>query len=149
MSGAKIRPFKITSPEYDLTRVTEGERLLLWRYRQRRKAEGTMGRNGNAPGQAEAAAALGVSPGAYVNLESDRDAVLSAGEAARISAAIATVRPTVAELCLLARRRSGRPLAELEDEVGISRPTWHARERCGDLVSYWEESGFKFPALDQ
>lgn len=147
MLGAKIRPFNITSPDYDLSQVTDAERLVLWRFRQRRADCRTAGRNGGAPSQAEAAARLGVPYGAYLNLEQGRAAMLEAAETGAVSAAIASVRPTIAELCFLARRRCGRPLAELEDEAEVSRPTWHAHERDGRLVSFWEERGFKFPAF--
>lgn len=147
--GGKLRPFRVTDPDYDLTRVTDAERLLLWRFRQwseRRKRTGdTRGRNGSALCQTEAAQVLGIPLKAYSNLEQGERATLSAAQTGAVAAAVATVRPTLAELCFLARRRSGLSIRQVEEEAGVSRVTFHARERASETQAFWEERGFKFP----
>jgi DNA-binding XRE family transcriptional regulator len=134
----------------DLTNLNTGERLLLWRRRYPTARATTLGRSGARMSRAEAAVELGLSVKRYAKIEDDSgwlDAGLTGEEAARVRKKIADiVSPTIAEMCYLARRRSGLPLAKVEAALGTTRPTLHKMEREGNprLVAFWEGRGFLF-----
>lgn len=127
---------------YDLTQLSADEHLFLWRHRQRSKnrPETTMS-------QPEAAEALGLTPSMYNSLEAGGRVVLGLENIAALMPMTVRLAPTTGELCFLARRRSGRTLNVIEQEIGLTRPSYHAQERAGAdrIVSYWVGKGFRFP----
>lgn len=124
---------------YDLGRLTVAERLFLWRHRR--------DLHGRSLTQAEAAERLGIARSLYNRLENEQRSRLSLAEALQFPRHdMLGTEPTTAELCFIARRRSGRRLSWLEARLSVSRPTFHALERAGDerIVGLWTELGFKF-----
>jgi transcriptional regulator with XRE-family HTH domain len=131
---------------YDLGTLEPAEEFWLWRLRQRAGNGRLLGRVGASLSRAQAAERLGISVRAYAKLERGRAARLTAVDA-RALAALGPLRPTPGELCLIARRRAGAPLARVAGDLEISRPHYHAQERAAApaVVSYWEGRGFRFP----
>ncbi|MDE2021160.1 MAG: hypothetical protein KGJ13_12560, partial [Patescibacteria group bacterium] len=126
----------------DLTCLTHGERLFLWRRAQRAPVGGTLGRDGAGLSRAEAAAAVGAT------LEDwDRCEIGAVPNRRLLKLLGDQPPPAVGELCRIARRRSGVPLAEIEATMGVARPTLHRMERVGypRLIAYWQERGYRFP----
>lgn len=140
-------PDRLAMTSSDLGCLTAAEKLFLWRHRQRSKNGQLLGQNGDRMSQEEAAELLGISWSAYNKLENGFRAYISADELEVFLHALEPIRPTVGELCLIARRRSGRFLSDVEREVGVSRPRYHKMERAGDaaIVSFWADRGFAFP----
>lgn len=135
---------------YDLTAITAAEELFLWRLRRRATNGRLLGRTGPAQSQAEAAEAIGLSQQAYSRLETGGAVVMDAGQVLELIeylAANGRLKPTLGELCMLARRRTNLQLSELEVALSVSRPVFHRRERAGDesVVAFWESRGFSFP----
>lgn len=132
---------------YDLTVLTAAEKLFVWRHRIKSTNGRLLGRNGPRFSQIEAAAQLGIKLITYRSLEDGLRTALSAEDVERLTVALEPLDPTAAELCLLARRRSGRVLGTIESELGVSRPRFHELERVGDaaIIRYWEERGYVFP----
>lgn len=154
MPLTKPRGGSIVDPDaYDLERLAAHERLWLWRHRQRsNRPKAVRGPRYDAPSQAEMAERLGISRGSYAQLEAGGRGRLSAEELASVvgTRAFATLVPTVPELCLIARRRSGLEMIEVRDALGgegFSRPRLLKKEARGDatLVAFWEGRGFRFP----
>lgn len=144
-----MKPFRIKGPpNYDLSELTASERLVLWRYRQRATNGRLLGRSGSSMSQSEAAACLGISPGSYARLEEGGATALSANEMSGLLAALGPLRPSLGELCLIARRRAGVTLTDMENALGVSRPWFHKLERAGDgtVVAYWCGQGYEFPS---
>lgn len=132
---------------YDLSSLTDAERLFLWRHRQLNLSGRMFGRAGPAMGQDEAAREIGLSHGAYRAIETGRGIDVSPAEVARTAESIEDLEPTLGELCRIARRRSGELLVDVYDAVGYSRPYYLRLERAGDprVVAHWEGRGFRFP----
>lgn len=138
----------------DLSVITAPEELFLWRLRRRATNGRLLGRTGPAQSQAEAAAAIGLSLRAYSRLETGEAVVMDADQVRELIdylGANGRLRPTRGELCMLARRRSGFQLSEIEVVLEVSRPIFHRRERAGDetVVAFWRSRGFRFPASDE
>lgn len=132
---------------YDLGQLSPDEHLFLWRRRQKATNGRLMGRVGSSMSRAEAAAELRIDPATYARLESGARPSLQDEEICTALEALGVLSPTLAELCFIARRRSGRPLREIEAELGVSRVSFHKWERAGNprLVDHWEAQGFRFP----
>jgi hypothetical protein len=133
----------------DLRQVTRAELVWLWRRRQPTALGHTRGRNGARMTANEAASALGFRPEVYCAVERGgspyEDAVLAAVMRERGSW---LAQPTVAELCVLARRRAAAGVPELCSALGgVSKPNFYDMERRGEpsLVALWRERGFEFP----
>jgi DNA-binding XRE family transcriptional regulator len=144
----------LDSDRYDLGTLTDAEILWLWRHRQlatngrlmgRSGPVMPMGRYGAAMSQSEAAGALGISEEEYVKLEHGRTGNVSAAVVA-LAQPLEPITPTIAELCQIARRRSGELLVDVYESANLSRPTYLRAERLGDprIVSFWEDRGFSF-----
>ena len=140
-------PERLARVELDLGRPSAAERLFLWRHRQRATNGRLLGRNGAGMSRVEAAVILGISDRAYGKLENGLRTAMLAEETEGLLRALRPLHPTHAELGLLARRRSGQMLAELQRRLGVNRSTYHVLERAGDprIVADWEEQGFRFP----
>lgn len=132
---------------YDLGQLNPDEHLFLWRRRQKATNGRLMGRVGSSMSRAEAAAALGIDPATYARLESGARPSLQDEKTCTALEALEVLSPTLAELCFIARRRSGRSLRDIEVELDVSRVSFHKWERAGNprLVDYWEKQGFRFP----
>lgn len=134
--------------DLDLNRLSPAERLFLWRHRQPSTTRPSpTGRGGSAMTQREAAKLLGVSLAAYNKLENELRTLLSVADVEPLLVAINHLVPTDGELCLLARRRSGRVLSQIEVESRICRPRFLDLERRGDdaIIGFWRARGFVFP----
>jgi transcriptional regulator with XRE-family HTH domain len=135
--------------DYDLTNLTAAEELYLWRLRRRATNGRLLGRTGPAQTQAEMAAALGISQQSYSQLELGHAALLTAEQVRALltQLRVGALRPTLAELCLIARRRSRMMIVDVEAAVGVSRPIFHRLERAADdrIVRFWWYRGFIFP----
>lgn len=133
--------------DLDLRTVSAAELLTLWRYRETTESGRSKGRIGDALTQPEAAARLGLGRTVYRRLEGGGRVSLDADRVRAIGATIASVEPTVGELCFLARHRSKRLLSSIERELGVSRPTFYEMERSGHpaVVRLWTRAGFAFP----
>lgn len=133
----------------NLTRLTVGERLWLWRINERsavRSATGK-GNNGGRLTQIEAAERLGVDPTDYTAAE--HGAETKCGEHAVLVALQGVEEPelTTALQLRLARRRVPEGLGAVVLDAGmVSRPTFLKLEAAGDkrLVAYWRARGFRF-----
>lgn len=138
---------RVTSSEvYDLGRLTPNERLVIWRHRQT-CSTGVY----KFITQTEAARRIGVGRYIYNRMEGGRRTMMSTGDAYRIAAILGEIRPTLGELCFLARRRSSRTLREVLADLDTTRPTFYVMERSGDarVVCYWEDVGFRFGGRDE
>lgn len=111
----------------DLTTLTAGERLWLWR-----RQEGLTGH--------EAAAFLGVGRGLYWEAEAGRRPLPTGVRTPSPG------RPSVEDLLALARRRAGWGLLGTARKAKITHPTLLAWERTGaqNLLIWWENRGFTF-----
>lgn len=131
---------KANNLNYDLTNLTTGEQLWLWRRRQESPTGRNTGRGGGWMSANEAAAILGVQPDKYDLMERD---VCDLPEDLLRS----WVVPSAGELCTIARRRSELTIAQACAELGgISKPTLHKWERTDhpELVDLWRRLGFVF-----
>ena len=148
-----INPLAELMPEdpHDLTELTPAENLWLWRHRQRATNGRLLGKAGSAMNQDEAARALGISTASYRALELGGSTSLSAVDVRALFAALGPLRPTVGELCITARRRSGMPLSAAVEMAGVSRPHYLKLEREGDpsVVELWESRGYRFKAYQR
>lgn len=144
----------LDTDRYDLGTLTDAETLWLWRHRQLAMNGRLMGRSGPvmpigrygaAMSQREAANALGISEKEYVTLEHGQANNVSAVVVA-LAQPLEPLTPTIAELCQIARRRSGELLIDVYESVNLSRPTYLRAERLGDprIVAFWEDRGFSF-----
>src|SRR5580693_9090343 len=143
---------------FDLTRLTAAERLFIRRHRHKTDTNRVLGRNGSRMSQDEAATALGLTKSQYNKLEGGRTVRLptvrvSADEIDRhvdamgpLLEAVGPIEANLGELCLIARRRSGKHLRELERLADVSRPRYLEMERAGDaaIVGLWEREGYRF-----
>jgi hypothetical protein len=68
-------------------------------------------------------------------------------EIQRLFVILGGIKPEVGELCFIARRRSGLTLNDIEQALGVSRPTVHDWERHADerIIEFWQDKGFRFP----
>lgn len=103
--------------------LTEGEKLLLDRRRRGRS-------------QRQRAAELGVTLYQYRAWEGDRERPESIPRLGSLS---------VAEVCVVARRRAAIGVVELANELGVSRE-WLRQMEAGNvdparLASYWQQAG--------
>jgi hypothetical protein len=136
---------------YDLGVVSPAEEMWLRRHRLRREVprEDGPGPRYLVPTQREVASSIGISAGAYVGLENGTGAVLTLADARAVVAWVRTVEPTLAELCFVARRRSGLSLVEIATEAtfAASKPTYLKKEAEADpdVVAFWTARGFRFP----
>lgn len=147
-----LKRLRKPDPNHDLTRRTAAENLWLWRHRQDSRLGPARGRRGGSMSQSEAAEIIGVSSTQYVKLENDETTLMSLDDITRLRSwplLQHPVNPTVAELCFLARRRSGRPVAEIARELKTTTTSFGKWEADGDLRlrAYWTRQGFKFPPL--
>lgn len=142
---------------FNLGLLSPGEKLFIWRHRQLAASGRTIGRNGAAMNQSEAAASLGLTTALYAKLEIGQKIKLSgdvedlldvAGELGQKLRPAVELKPTRGELCFLARRRSGTLLMTLERALGVSRPRYLELERAGNdaIVEYWSNRGYRFPS---
>ncbi len=138
----------LDADRFNLGSLTDAERIFLWRHRQLNLSGRTFGRAGPAISQDEAAREIGLSHGAYRAIETGRGIDVSAAEVAQTAEPIEDLMPSVAELCRVARRRSGELLVDVYEAVGYSRPYYLRLERAGDqrVVAHWEDRGFRFPS---
>ena len=98
--------------------------------------------------QAEAAEHLGIGYRVYNKLEAGLQVMLSWTDVERLDPGIARLQPTAAELCFLARRRSGLTLKQVVRELDISAPYYLRleREADGTVLHFWQtRMGFIFP----
>lgn len=147
--GPLLRPSEmIGRPTNDLKRLTTAERIWLWRRRQQSTNGRAKGRGGSRLSLGEAAAMLGLTSSIYAaSEEGDNSAEMIVVEAIETLGGALKFRPSTAELCALARRRSAEPVDDLCRALGgISRPTYFARELAGDteLVDLWRARGYNF-----
>lgn len=131
--------------ELDLNKITEAERIWLWRRRHPSPNGRTKGRGGARMSMSEAAALLSLEPEIYADSEAgqDTDEVLMAIRDAGGS----FEQMTPSEACALARRRSGEDVETLCRALGgISKPTFFVRENEAhpELVRLWAMRGFSF-----
>ena len=132
----------------DLTQLTQGEKLVLWRRRQPSVSGATTGNGAGCLNQRDAAARLGVLQSVYWKAERDR------AEQRIMLALLERTKPhrppTIGELCLIARRRSGMFLSTIEAALGISRPILMRMEAQADkrLMTFWRQHGFQFTEAD-
>ena len=130
--------------DYDLTRISDGEKLYLHRE--------LMGfRVGDA------AAHHGVSQAEWRAMEHDRQAVplelasnsVMPHRGMLVAAARYGGAAELAALCRIARRRAGMTAGDVARGCGCSRVALWKRERgtgrVFDLVAFWVERGFTFP----
>ena len=131
----------------DLGQLSAPERLFLWRHRHPSETNSCLGRSGGAMTQAEAARMLKMSEHAYSTLENGQRTLFSAEDVEKALLPISGLQPTAAELCLLARRRSGRMMKDIERELRVSRPRFYELERAASpmIISFWTAAGFIFP----
>jgi transcriptional regulator with XRE-family HTH domain len=129
---------------YHLGQLSTAERLFLWRHRFDGRSRGNLGLT-----QVEAAAKLGINANRYIQLEKGKRAALSVDDTTALHRAVGVFTPTMSELCLLARRRSGLMLSDIVLEFDGSRALFNSLEREGSprLVAFWENRGFRFPKL--
>jgi hypothetical protein len=130
----------------DLTKLTSGERLWLWRTsRQGRRPKTGIGNESGRMTQLEAGVILGVDSSQYWSLEhSDQ---LPDNVADAVFKELGEPPLTRAAQCRLARRRSPLTLTAVVVELGlVSRPTLYKLEAAADprLVAFWEGRGFRF-----
>lgn len=125
----KLRPFTVGDVNLDLREVTAAERLFIYRHRE--------GMN-----QTVMARELGISSGLYAQLEGGGRGTLDVETALPLAVAVMMVVPTLPERCLLARRRSGLSIKEVQAMAGVSRPTYYARELSGVAADLWRARGF-------
>jgi len=133
----------------DLTDLTPGEELWLWRRRQVSPWGRTRSRIGSGMSQEEAAARFGMTLQRYHDAEADR---LAERDIRTILAEIGVQREmTLAERTALARRRSRWPLKRTVDDLGMSRVTYLEREKAGheSIVQFWEGRGFDYGPNDR
>lgn len=144
-----VNPKMMPTDRYDLSELTPAESLWLWRHRQRATNGRLLGKSGSAMNQDEAARALGIGTGAYRALELGGSTSLSAVDVRALFAALGPLRPTLGELCITARRRSGLSLQAVVETAGVSRPHYLGLEREGheSVVELWEARGYRFTAL--
>lgn len=136
----------------DLERLTEGERIWLWRRRQENTTGRSRGRGGNRMSSNEAAALLQLPLHVYSAAENEnardhREASRVVSDAIRALGGALRVKPSPGEQCALARRRSSIEVAELCQRLGgISKPTFFSREANGDpeLLDLWRARGYSF-----
>jgi transcriptional regulator with XRE-family HTH domain len=136
---------------FDLGRRDLAENAWLWRHRQP-SVEGTArGRRQGTMSQSEAANGLGVSLSQYIKLENGETTLLSINDLARIrwwlDDALNDSDANDAELCFLARKRSGMSVKEVASDLGVSTITTSIMEMKGDfrMIRYWVGRGFHFP----
>lgn len=148
------RPVSILNPErFNLGQLTPSETLWLWRHRQRSPSGRIKGRAGRNMNQQEAAARLGISKRSYVKLETGGNTRLSANEVVEMQRVLQTLGtleppPSTAELCLLARRRSGMNLEQVAVEnLRITRQHYLSIEpkATKEVVKFWTGLGYRFP----
>jgi hypothetical protein len=113
----------------DLTYLSPGERLFIWRRRNRFT-------------QAEAAARYHIHRETWLRAEADATTLPNPPARALVLA------PTLPEALRLARRRSGLGSREAATAASMSHPSLLAAERNGEeaLVAFWHARGFRgFP----
>ena len=132
--------------EMNLRRLTPSERIWLWRRRRPSTTGRVLGRGGSRMSMGEAAAHLNLPTATYVAAESGNDPDIVQIVLDLLGDDVKQ-RPSVAELCALARRRSRVEVDDLCRAMGgISRPTFFARETEGspELIDLWRARGYEF-----
>jgi len=135
----------------DLTTLTRGERLWLWRRRTPSPTGRIFGPGGPGLSVSEAAPMFKMERSDYADLE--RDALpaekLTTDSETRLNVVLAGFTATPGDYCRLARRRSGLSLEGVEVALKISRVGYHKLEAEADprIVAFWTEwgDGFTFP----
>jgi hypothetical protein len=139
---------------HDLSKLTPGERLWLWRLSERTKARSRRGVSVNsvrmdvcaAPrNQLEAAVQLGLDSSVYWAAEKDLS-----NPGVTLGALSKVVEPpyTLVSALKVARRRSRLSVGVVAVGSGVgSKPTFYKLEAAGDMrvVEFWRSQGFKFP----
>lgn len=133
--------------EKDLTRLTPGERLLLWRLRQpAENLVGRQGRNGRWLSVNAAAEQLTVSVAEWAEAELGLNDERAEALLDELYEREGAHEYTTAERCYVARQRSAERVQALCAELGVSKPWFYVMERSGNerLVRFWQERGFTF-----
>ena len=134
---------------YNLNDRDVAENLWLWRHRQRSELGVSRGRREGAMSQVEAAALLNLSLLQYTNLEHGNQTLLTAADLVRLGnhECWNLDDPSLAELCFLARRRSGMLVKDVAAAVGLSPYTFTKAEEAGEerILRFWTKQGFRFP----
>jgi hypothetical protein len=136
---------------FDLGRRDLAENVWLWRHRQPSIDGTARGRRQGTMSQSEAASRLGISLSQYIKLENGETTLLSVNDLARIrwwlDAALTDTDASDAELCFLARKRSGASVKEVASDLNVSTITTSIMEMRGDfrIIQYWVGQGFHFP----
>jgi len=129
----------------NLSDITDGELLWLWRHRQRYRLRGYSRmsrefRRGSAFSIDAMAFELRIGRKRYLDMENDRVPVNGLVQ-------LRSKDVELGELCHLARRRSGLTVIEICDDLAVSAPKFYELEAAGDpvIVGYWHDLGFRFP----
>jgi transcriptional regulator with XRE-family HTH domain len=139
------------SSNRDLYQRDTAENLWLWRHRQQSADSAARGRRANSMSQVEAARHLNLSPAQFTKLESGDSTLMSADELAAWTQwpgwQHVHESASIAELCFLARRRSGKSIKEIAKAMGISTVSYAKFEGEGDdrVRAYWQSQGYHFP----
>lgn len=138
----------------DLSRLTPGERLWLWRKSESSKSKSRRGVSVNSPAessssvprnQLEAASSLGLDTAAYWAAENDR---LDPEKVEEILRSVEEPPYTLVAALRVARRRSHLSLTQVANAAGVgSKPTFYKLEGAGDsrVTEFWKSQGFMFP----
>jgi hypothetical protein len=137
------------SMNYDLTTLTQGERLWLWRRRTPSPTGRVFGPGGPGLSVSEAAPMFLMERNDYANLERDllESDRIAAESSKKLNVALEGFEAHLGDLCRIARRRFGSSLETVEVALGISRVGYHKLEAEADyrIVAYWRGLGFAFP----
>lgn len=138
----------------DLTRLTKGEEVWLWRIRQ--PSPNDAHRGVRYMSQIDAAKKLGIGIGPYRNLEASRrfkfTMIADMGSVRDVLRLVGEIpSPTIAEMCVLARRRSGLKLADMADRLGTTHVSIIQWEKDADskIVRFWMDEGYNFTYLSK
>lgn len=148
--------YVITDPRrYDMGALATHEKLWIWRHRQINTKGRLFGRTGASLSQAEASKILGIRKSAYTKFESGRNTILSVDDIDRVTQLVIypldREPPTLAELCILARRRAGYTLYRVAADMEMTRMNYLNLEKKGEerVIAYWMREGFRFPTIAQ
>ena len=132
---------------HDLSDRSVIENMWLWRHRQPSNQGTARGRREGAMSQIEAAARLGITTSQYTNLERGEATLMKAVDLAKLNVGWDSLELTTAELCFLARRRSGMMLKDVVKKLAVSAYTYTRAEETGAdwVCGFWMAQGFRFP----
>lgn len=155
--GAKAPGPDRPAASKNLSKLTPGERLWLWRRTAASQVESRRGVSVHGEGRAlnskrsiprsqlEAAVFLGLEASTYWAAEHD---LLPQNKMLEMLGKIEEPSRTLADYLRVARRRSVLSLSQVAVGAGVgSRPTFYKLEAAGDqrIVRFWCGEGFKFP----